>query len=117
MIQVQLPMFQKETTRINDYLAFSNEDDHVFYFNGFMPIFSHKKDDLASFRMFTSQLYVNGNCKQVDIVKAFGVTSISVKRGVKKYKEGGPSSFFGKKKQIRKPRVLTPITQLSNKIG
>ena len=107
MIQVLLPMFQPETTRINDYLAFSEKDGYVHYFNGCMPIFSHEENDIASFRMFTSQLYINGNCKQVDIVKAFGVSSNSVKRGVKKYKKGGPAAFFERKKSIRKPRVLT----------
>jgi transposase len=52
---------------------------------------------LASFRMITSQLYINGNCKQVDIVKAFGVSANSVKRYVKKYRKEGMEGFFKKK--------------------
>lgn len=72
-----------------------------------MPIFSHAEDDFASFRMVTSQLYINGNCKQSEIVKAFGVSPISVKRYVKKYREEGPKSFFVKLQPKRKPRVLT----------
>ena len=55
--------------------------------------------------MFTSQLVVDGNCKQVDIVRAFGVSAISVKRWVKRYREG-PAGFF-KSPPERKPRVLT----------
>ena len=107
MIQEMLPIFPADTTRINDHLAFCERNGTVYYFNGTMPIFSHPENDLASFRMFTSQLYVNGNCRQVEIVKAFGVSRISVKRSVKKYREQGPSSFF-KKSVVRKPRVLTP---------
>ncbi|MCP4050492.1 MAG: hypothetical protein GY730_07290 [bacterium] len=107
MIQMLLPIFQSETTRINDYLAFFKKNSRIYYFNGSMPIFSHAESDLASFRMFTSQLYVNGNCKQIDIVKAFGVSSISVKRSVKKYQESGAAAFFKKDKIPRKPRVLT----------
>jgi len=72
-----------------------------------MPIFSHAEDDLNSFRMITSQFYINGNCKQVDIVKAFGVSANSVKRYVKKYRKGGIGGFF-KKSSKRKHRVLTP---------
>jgi DNA invertase Pin-like site-specific DNA recombinase len=58
--------------------------------------------------MFTSQLVVNGSCKQVDIIRAFGVPPISMKRAVKLYREKGPSGFFEKKKTVKKPRVLTP---------
>ena len=108
MIQALLPIFPKQSTRINDILAFQKEDGHVYYFNATMPIFSHHEDDLACFRMITSQLYINGNCKQIDIVKAFGVTPNSVKRYVKKYREEGMEGFFSKKPAKRKPRVLTP---------
>jgi len=79
----------------------------IYYFNGCMPIFTHAEGDEASFRMITSQMYVNGICKQREIVEAFGVTAIRVKRDVKKYKEGGPAAFFQKKKVERKPRVMT----------
>lgn len=107
MIQALLPIFPDETTRINDCLAFQKNDGHVYYFNATMPIFSHAEDDLNSFRMITSQFYINGNCKQVDIVKAFGVSANSVKRYVKKYRKGGIGGFF-KKSSKRKHRVLTP---------
>lgn len=106
MIQTLLPIFPKETIRINDFLAFQKEDGHVYYFNAIMPIFTHHENDIASFRMITSQLYINGNCKQVDIVNAFGVSANSVKRYVKKYRQGGIKAFF-KKLYNRKPRVLT----------
>jgi transposase len=48
--------------------------------------------------MFSSQLVVNGHCKQVDIVRVFGVSAISVKRSVKQYREGGVEAFFRKRK-------------------
>ena len=63
MIQAFLPIFPAETTLINNFLAFQKLDGHVYYFNASMPIFSHAEDDLDSFRMITSQLYINGNCK------------------------------------------------------
>jgi hypothetical protein len=35
---------------------------------------------VASFHMITAQFCVNGDAKQADIVRAFGVTKISLKR-------------------------------------
>ncbi len=107
MPQTLLPLFPKEATEISSTLAFSKREGQVYYFHGCMPVFSHGEEDMASFRMFTSQLVVNGNCKQMEIVRAFGVSAISVKRYVKRYRQGGPSSFF-KERRKRRATVLTP---------
>ncbi len=107
MPQGMLPFFPPGVTQISDALAFKSENGKVVYFNYQMPVFIHDENDQETFRMITSQFCVNGNVKQVDIIRAFGVTSISVKRGVKKYREGGPSSFYVKPKG-RGPSKLTP---------
>ncbi|NCU31566.1 MAG: helix-turn-helix domain-containing protein [Candidatus Moranbacteria bacterium] len=39
-------------------------------------------------------MVVNGNATQTEIVRAFGVSSISVKRWVKKYRTEGARGFF-----------------------
>lgn len=59
-----------------------------------MPVFQHPEEDYASFRLFTSQLVVNGNAKQAEIVRAFNVSPSSVKRWVKKHREKGSEVFF-----------------------
>jgi len=105
-LQILLPIFPADLTLINNLIGFQNKDGIVYYFNAMMPIFSHAEDDIASFRLITSQLYINGNCKQSEIIKAFGVSPISVKRYVKKYREEGPESFYVRPIQKRKPRVL-----------
>jgi transposase len=94
MPQLHLPMFPNGVTHITDQLAFTKENGRVVYFNGYMPVFSHAEDDLASFRMITSQFCVNGYVKQSDVIRTFGVTSISVKRWVKKFREEGPKAFY-----------------------
>jgi hypothetical protein len=66
----------------------------VTYFNGNMPVFRHAEKDVSTFRMITSQFCVSGCAKQSDIIRAFGVTSISVKRSVKTYREKGPKGFY-----------------------
>jgi hypothetical protein len=48
---------------------------------------THDESDNASFKMITAQFYANGYVKKMDIVRAFGVTPISVQRAVKLYKE------------------------------
>ena len=107
MPQIQLPIFPEGVTHITPLLAFSKQDGRVTYFNGSMPVFVHEEEDVDSFRMITAQFCVNGNAKQADIVRAFGVTKISLKRAVKRYREEGPKGFYKPRKR-RGPAVLTP---------
>ncbi len=44
--------------------------------------------------MITAQLICQGLCKQIDIIRVFGVSRISVRRSVKKYETGGVPIFF-----------------------
>ncbi len=106
MPQAQLPIFPHGTTLINANLAFEKKDGRVTYFNGTMPVFSHAEDDLDTFRMITSQFYVNGNATQAEICRAFGVNPINVKRAVKKYREQGAAGFY-KPRNTRGATVLT----------
>jgi transposase-like protein len=69
-------------------------------------VFQHAEQDLKSFRMFTSQLVTNGTVKQKDIVRAFGVPLITVKRSAKLYRERGPEGFFQPKVRTQPGRVL-----------
>ncbi len=95
-----LPVFPNGSTQITRSLAFEKSNGMVYYFHGCVAIFSHLENDLASFRMFISQQVVIGNCRQVEIVKAFGVPPISVKRAVKKYREKDPAVFSRRKREV-----------------
>lgn len=94
MPQVQLPIFPSGCCRINDDLAFERRDKQVTYFNGHLPVFTHEAEDLPAFRMFTSQLIVNGSATQGEISQAFGVSLTTIKRYVKKFRQGGVRSMF-----------------------
>ena len=89
MPQLQLPLFSEGMTLINQNLGFVRKDETVTYFHGNLPVFTHEVGDKRAFRMFTSQLYINGTASQAEICRAFGVTKISVKRSVKLYREKG----------------------------
>lgn len=108
MPQELLPLFVSSGEGfITDILSYQKQEDMVYYFHAGMPIFCHGEKDKNSFRMFTSQLVVNGSCRQMDIVRAFGVSAISMKRWVKKYRERGPEVFFTPPR-TRGSHVLTP---------
>jgi len=107
MPQLQLPIFPKGMTLINANLGFMREGNSLTYFYGHLPVFTHDVDDQRSFRMITSQFYVNGSAKQAEICRAFGVSPISVKRYVKLYRQKGIAGFFEEPRR-RGAAVLTP---------
>ena len=106
MPQTFLPLFPSDATPINEIVGFARRDDTVYYFHGSMPIYSHHVDNLKSFRLITAQLVVNGNATQMEIVRAFGISKISMKRYVKLYREEGPDGFF-KPRKARSATVMT----------
>ncbi|MEN8803370.1 MAG: helix-turn-helix domain-containing protein [Thiogranum sp.] len=106
MPQMHLPFYPEGVKHITSELAFEKKDGQVTYFNGHMPVFVHAEDDIRTFRMITAQFCVNGNAKQADIARAFGVTLISIKRAVKRYREQGVEGFYAEPKR-RGAAVLT----------
>ncbi len=108
MPQVQLPIFPVGSTEITQELAFERRQQQVVYLNGHLPVFTHEVDDLASFRLFTTQLIVNGTATQNQVVRAFGVPLTTVKRYCRVYREAGVAAFF--QPAARKPGgpKLTP---------
>lgn len=94
MPQIQLPIFPAHSTPITPDLAFEQRDGRVVYFSGHLPVFSHDQNDLAAFRLYSSQLIQNGSATQSQIVAAFGVSLTTVKRYFKVLLTLGPAGFF-----------------------
>jgi transposase-like protein len=94
MPQLQLPIFPEGTTLITPEIAFECRDGKVTYIHGHLPVFQHAQQDLAAFRYFTSQLVVNGTVGQAEIARAFHVPTVTVKRYVKRFREGSGKDFF-----------------------
>ena len=99
MPQLQLPIFPAGVTEINHRIAVQREAGVVYYIHGHLPVFQHEENDVRGFRMFTSQLIVNGTVKPKEIVQAFGVPMITVKRYVQVLRERGAEGFY-----VAKPR-------------
>jgi hypothetical protein len=106
MPQRQLPLFPAGVTEINNRIAFQKEEGQVVYIHGHLPVFHHQEEDVDSFRMFTSQMIVNGTVKPKEVVKAFGVPSITVKRYVKVFREQGAKGFYGTRARQSSASVL-----------
>ena len=79
----------------------------MVYYNGHLPVFMHGQEDVASFRLFTSQLIVQGSATQGQIQKAFGVSLTTIKRSTKLYQELGAAGFLSQRSGV-KARGLTP---------
>jgi len=112
-MQMQLPIFEDGTHLITRDLGYQRQDGQITYLQGVMPVFVHSITDVASFQMISSQFYVNGLVKQMDIVRAFGIKPLALKRWVKKYREEGPGGFYIEKRgrpRQKKSRLKQLIT-------
>ncbi len=105
--QALLPLIPDGATCISDFISVVREDGQWIYFCGAVPLFQHSENDRRSFQMFTAQLICQGACRQVDIVRAFGVSKHSVIRSVNKHRAGGVEAFYTPR-ATRGASVLTP---------
>ena len=92
--QALLPLIPDGATRINNVISVVRENGQWIYFHGALPLFQHSENDRRWFRIFTAQLICLGTCRQVEIVRAFGVSKNSVIRSVNKYRAGGGNAFY-----------------------
>jgi len=106
MPQLQLPFFPAGTAEINSRIAVEKRAGTVYYIYGHLPVFHHAVDDVQGFRMFTSQMIVNGTVKPREIVEAFGVPMVTVKRYVKVFREHGAQGFYGTRPRHSSASVL-----------
>ncbi len=105
--QALLPLIPDGATQVNELVSVVRCDGQWTYFHGVCPVFSHPEEDRRSFRMFTAQLVAQGACRQVEIVRTFGISKNSVNRSVKRYREEGIEAFF-RPRRGGGPMVLTP---------
>jgi hypothetical protein len=105
--QALLPLIPDGATRISDLISVVRENGQWIYLCGTQPLFQHPENDRRSFRMLTAQLICQGACRQVDIIRAFGVSKASVIRNVNTYRTGGIDAFY-LPRGTRGASVMTP---------
>ncbi len=89
-----MPLIADGATRVSDLISVVRENDRWIYFCGAQPVFQHAENDRRSFQMFTAQLICQDACRQVDVLRVFGVSKSSVIRSVSKYRDGGVKAFY-----------------------
>lgn len=104
---MQLPVFYEGVNPITSDVGYERKGESVVYYCGTMPVFSHSVEDMDSYRMIVSQLYVNGNVRQADLVRAFQIQPLALKRWVKRYRNQGARAFFQSRKGGSRPKILT----------
>jgi transposase len=107
MPQQILPLIPRGATQINGLVSVWRDDESWTYFLATHPIYSHKKNDRRMFRLTSSQLIDSGGCRQVDIIRTFGVSKSSVIRSLNKLRSDGPEAFFDQRRGRRGGTVLT----------
>jgi transposase-like protein len=79
-------------------------------------VFVHEKSDLATFRLFSTQLVINGNATQAEISRAFGVPLVTVKRYVKLHREAGVAAFFAPAKKRSASKLTREVCQQAQEL-
>jgi transposase len=93
--------------KFNGLFSVWRDEQNWTYFHATLPIYSHRQNDQRMFRFATSQLIDSGACRQVDIIRTFGVSKSSVIRALRKLRGQGPEAFFVKHRARRSGNVLT----------
>ena len=94
-MQLQLPIFPKETLMVSDQSGVFTNDGLVQYIINGLPAYSHAISDRNSFRFITRNFIHMGLCRKVDIQRSFNVSDDSVSRAYKRFVKGGADAFFG----------------------
>lgn len=108
MGQILLPLFPEDTEMITPTLGVRKQDGTVYYLHSGMPIYSHGEHELNKFRYITSNLILQGLCRNCDISRTFQVSTDSVRRYKKILDTEGEEAFFRKDLRQGKSHKLLP---------
>ena len=111
-MDVILPLIPHGASEISDNLSVVRENGDWIYYHGCFPIAKHAEDDTITFRILTANFITSGRCRNIDIIRTFGVSKSSVIRSVNKYSTEGAEGFFRHKK-TRGNRTLLTETKIS----
>lgn len=97
----------QEAVEVSDSVSVVMRQDQVWWFHQGLPVGSHERSDVASFRLHASMMCDAGACKLVEVQRVFGVSAISVKRALKLYRAEGARGFFRDRRTPRGSSVMT----------
>jgi transposase len=92
---------------ISDVVCVENLNGAWTYWVYLWPIYTHEQSQRAQFRYIAATLINAGLCKQVEIVRAFGVDRKMLGRAQQQLRERGAESFFQKRSGRKGGTILT----------
>jgi prepilin-type processing-associated H-X9-DG protein len=93
MSQPILPLIPSGANKVGELLSIVRENEYTKYYMGVFQIGIHKTSDKATFKAKICELIFCGLCRNKDVLKTFPVSSSSLKRWMRQYKEKGADSF------------------------
>ena len=106
-MQMQLPLFPKETKLLSDSWGVFEKDNFVYYLHNGSPVHVHHKNDIKTYRYVTATLIVNHSCSAKRLGEVFGVGSFNFNRYAKLFRDKGADVFFGKDQRRGRRHELT----------
>lgn len=106
-MQLQLPIYPKETRLINEQLGVYEHDGLVQYIVNGLPVYSHSKEDINAFRFITSNFIHQKLCRKVEVENFFAVSEDATHRYYKKFLSEGETGFFGDDARRGKAHKIT----------
>lgn len=114
-MQLQLPIFSRETKLISDCVGYYTRDGIVQYIVNGLPVFAHDEGDLNGFRYIISNIIDQGLCSKAEAQRAFHVSDDSIYRYCKLFKDKGADGFFGERPRSKR-RCHKVVGDVSKKI-
>lgn len=111
-----MALFPEGVTAITREVGVECRDGQVTYFYGHLPLFRHAAQDAISFRIITSEMILSGAVRERDILRAFAVPRITVRRSVRKLREEGISSFFRDRRCGRATVLKAEVSQRAQQL-
>jgi biotin operon repressor len=125
-MQMQIPIFPKETKLINASLGFYEKEDMVYYLHHGSPVFCHNVGDRNSYRYILGYLVNARLCRISEISQTLGINRKNVERYARALDDNGIDWFFNREDNRGKCHQMTdtrmreaqkPIDEgLSNKV-
>ena len=116
-MQMQLPLFPRDTKLVNATLGIREDAGMVYYLHNGSPIFCHEKSDINHYRFICGNLVTTRLCRASELADALGVNRRLIERYAKKYREKDTEGYFNKQDRRGQcfkmtPEVLTKVQDL-----
>jgi transposase-like protein len=106
-MSIKLPAIPIVSTLISDVVSVDNQNGVWTYWVYLWPIYTHEYSQRKQFRYIAATLVNSGLCKQIEIVRAFGVDRKMLGRAQQQLRERGAESFFQKRSGRKGGTILT----------